>query len=517
MAAKDRAFYFHTGAHADDPLEVVSFTGSEAISRLFRFDIELASRKVDLDLEGILEKPASLTIKQGLNPSDRTYQFLKIHGVVSSIELLSQGEWNRYRATLVPALWRMSLNLQSQIYMEKSVPQIVEEELKKSGFTSQDYEVKAKGKPKEYVVQYIESDLNFIQRLCEHEGISYYFKHEDGAAKAVFTDQAGDFPIIAGRSSIPFRPLGAEGHPSDLDWTYEDAVESISCRVNVIPKEVILQDYNWRTPTTSLKVNVPVEGRAAFGTFYEFGNHYKDPDEGKALAKIRGQEIHCRRRLFLGRSYAKAFRAGSKFKLEGHARAEFNQEYLITEIHHTGVQPVEFNRNEVAASSYGNEFVAVPGSEVFRPERITPRPKVSGIFSGTIDGATSGQYAEIDDQGRYKVKIPFDLSDKKDGTASRYIRMAQPYAGGGMGMHFPLHKGTEVILIHTNGDPDRPIIAGAVPNPQTASVVGSDLHTQCRINTSGGNQLQIENQDGNQRIRLFSPTASSEFGIGSAT
>lgn len=514
MAAKDRAFYFHTAAHGDDPFEVVSFDGSEAISRLFRFDIELVSKKIDVDFDKILESPATLTIKQGINPADRTFQFLKIHGVVSSFELVSQGEWNHFRAVLVPAFWRMSLNVQSQIYMEKSVPEIIEEELKKAGFTSQDYEIKCKGKPQEYIVQYIESDLNFIQRLCEHHGISYYFKHEESAAKVVFTDKQGDFPAITGKANLPFQPLGAEGHASDLDWTYSDSVLSLSCRQHVIPKEVILQDYNWRTPTAKMKVNVPIDGKATFGTFYEFGNHYKDEGEGKDLATVRGQELKCRKKTYSGRSYAKAFRAGSKFKLEGHGRADFNQEYLLTELQHHAVQAIEYNREQITNSSYANDFVAIPGSETFRPERITPKPRVSGVFSATIDAGGSGQYAEIDDKGRYKVKIPFDLSDKGGGTASRYIRMAQPYSGGGMGMHFPLHKGTEVILIHTNGDPDRPIIVGSVPNPQTASPVTGGNQSQCKIHTGGGNTIEIEDTDGAQRITMVSPGAGTTIRMG---
>jgi type VI secretion system secreted protein VgrG len=135
-------------------------------------------------------------------------------------------------------------------------------------------------------------------------------------------------------------------------------------------------------------------------------------------------------------------------------------------------------------------------------------------MSAKIDASGSGQYAEIDDMGRYKVKLPLDLSDKKDGKASRYVRMMQPYAGGGMGMHFPLHKGTEVALMFLDGDPDRPIIAGAIPNPDTASPVAGSNQTQCKIHTGGGNTITIEDQDGAQRMVMFSPTSNTIMTMG---
>ena len=115
-----------------------------------------------------------------------------------------------------------------------------------------------------------------------------------------------------------------------------------------------------------------------------------------------------------------------------------------------------------------------------------------------IDAAGSGQYAEVDNQGRYKVILPFDLNSAMGGKASSWLRMAQPYAGENHGMHFPLHKGTEVLLTFIDGDPDRPIIAAAVPNPITPSPVNSSNSTQSRITTAGGNKLHMEDQQGGE-------------------
>ncbi|MCI5208937.1 MAG: type VI secretion system tip protein VgrG, partial [Candidatus Electrothrix sp. ATG2] len=164
--------------------------------------------------------------------------------------------------------------------------------------------------------------------------------------------------------------------------------------------------------------------------------------------------------------------------------------------------------------SYFNNFSCIPAEVQFRPERLAEKTRLDGTLNATVDAAGDGQYAEIDDQGRYKVKLPFDQGDAAEGKASRWVRMAQPYAGADYGMHFPLHKGTEVLLTFVDGDPDRPIIAGAVPNPETATPVKGGNQTQSMIRTGGGNQIRIEDGEGGQQIHMSSPTSNSIISLG---
>lgn len=519
-----RAFKLHSDALPENTLEVVSFDGIEKISQIFRFELELVSHRVDIDFDAVLTQKAWLGLRQPITLAggERGTQTLKIHGVFSQFEQLEHGpEWVRYRAVLVPELWRLSLGFQSQIHLGKTVPQVVEAEVgeatTKYGFPSPiSIEVHcSETHPEwEYMVQYLESDLNFIQRRCEHEGVFYFFRHEDAVSKAIFADTPGHFSPIVGMATIPYHPSGRYGEAREARaWHDPEEVLRLSCRQNVHPSKIVLQDYNWRTPSTPLLVELPFDNKAAFATFYEFGNHYKDGAEGNNLARIRSEEIKCRKRVFTGASNAKAFRAGYKFRLSQHYRADFNQEYLLLEVRHRGRQPVDTGSGS-ANATYENEFVAIPATAPYRPERTTPKPRVHGVFSAKIDASGSGDYAEIDQHGRYKVCIPFDLSGRQSGTASRWIRMAQPYSGRGMGMHFPLHKGTEVLLIHANGDPDRPLIVGSVPNPETASPIQDTRHTQSRIHTGGGNAIAIEDCAGSQRITLYSPTGRTIFGIG---
>jgi type VI secretion system secreted protein VgrG len=523
-----RVLKFHGGAAPADAFVVLSADGHEEISRPFRFEIELVSQKTDIDLGAMLEQAAWLGIKQGVKlkgSSKRGVQTLKIHGVLSSIEQLERGlDWVRYRVVLVPKLWRLSLGTQSQIHMDMSVPEIVEKELKRAGFAGNEFEFRTTGRtyPKrEYVVQYLESDLDFISRLCEHEGIFYYFEHGEDSAKIIFGDSPAACGPIQGSEVLAYRPAStsrtrveaADDRPEG-DWFQEEVVHSLSTVMRPVPEKTVLCDYNYRNPADDLKVESPVATGAAFNTFYEYGDHYKDKGQGEVYARIRAEEFKCRQTIFAGTSDSKSLRCGSMYTLSEHYRGDLNRKYLITKVLHHATQPVEFASAEDTVPRYSNEFATIAADVVFRPERKTPKPRVSGLLNATIDAGGSGQYAEIDEEGRYKVVIPFDLSGRSGGKATRYIRMAQPYAGGGMGMHFPLHKGTEVILAHVNGDPDRPIIVAAVPNPQTASPVQGSNQTQCVIHTGGGNKIVIEDSAGGERIALSSPHGESFFSIG---
>jgi hypothetical protein len=125
-----------------------------------------------------------------------------------------------------------------------------------------------------------------------------------------------------------------------------------------------------------------------------------------------------------------------------------------------------------------------------------------------------GQYAEIDDGGRYHVRFMFDVGDAAHGGASRLVRMAQPHAGLGYGFHFPLRDGVEVMLTCIEGDPDRPIITGAVPNPITPTTVGAGNAKRNVIRTGGGSEINIDDNKGSERIKLTTPFGDTMLQLG---
>lgn len=517
--ATKRVYQLHNGAVADGTLVVAGFRGVEHLSTPFSFELDLVSSKTDLDGEAILATDGWLGIKQPTmlaGSGRRGVQMLRIHGVLANFEQHGRDdEGVRYKAVLVPRLWRLSLSTQSRIFQDLSSVDIVKQVLKDHGFEPDDscWRTNARTYPtREYVVQYRESDLAFISRLLEHEGIFYHFEHHDERSTLVFGDQPESCNRLAGNSTFIYRTqVGGTRAP---DAVVEESIVDLAVQHQPVTSQVVLGDFNYRSPGAPMYPSASVSSPAAFGTQYEYGDHFKDDDEGKGLASVRAEEIACRKRRFRGSGDARAFRAGAVFTLKDHYRSDVNIDHLLVAVTHRGEQGFNTaDTDDHATATYTNEFVSIPADVVFRPPRLTPKPVIPGAITARIDAAGDGKYAELDEQGRYKVKFPFDHSDKKDGKASRQVRMAQPYGGDQMGMHFPLHKGTEVLITHVNGDPDRPVISAAVPNPSTASVVKGENQTQSVIRTGGKNAVVLEDTEGAEEFNL-NATRDHLFEIG---
>ncbi len=507
----ERRYSFLSNAMAEDTFAVVRFTGREAISQPYRFDITLATEDPEIDLRAMLQNPARFVIHRR-DLADRVF-----HGVLAEFEQVEEsGDYVIYKAALVPRLWHAGLYHENQLFLEKSVQDIITEVLQQTRLTSQDFTIRFTGSYDqwEYICQWRETDLNFLQRWMEREGIYYYFSQDDEKEKTIIADSATAHENISAEHRIVYSPPSATV-PRD-----QEVIHSFVCRQQRLPNKVILRDYNYRRPSLELRAEAVVDPNA-HGEIYLYGEHFKTPEEGNHLAQIRAEELLCRERTYHGESTAANLCSGFLFELQEHYRESHNGQYLVVEVQHRGCQAIASlagrqSRTAAAESEleYSNRFVAVAADAQFRPERVSSKPRFYGTLNATVDASGDGQYAEIDDQGRYKVVLPFDRSGNDSGRASRWIRMAQPYAGNDFGMHFPLHRGTEVLITFVDGDPDRPIIAGSVPNPDNASPVTTGNQTQAMIRTGGGNQIKFEDHAGSQLIRMDSPTSKSYFRIG---
>lgn len=479
--------------------EVFAVEGFEALSKPFRFTISLAAAD-PLDDDVLVGAPAALVFAlDGITV--RT-----VHGTVTEV-LTGEGDDDAFETVVVelaPRLQRMSLTRCTAIYMGKSVPEIVVAKLIESGFSeAADFELRLdRSYPeREYVVQFQETDLAFISRLSEHIGIHFAFDHETGTDRLILTDDNLGYGSPRDLR-VPFRGRGE----------HRDVFE-LSSAVRTVPAKVAVRDYNYRTPGTELMAKSgPADGT---GLIEEYGAHFKSHEEAELFARIRREEIESGRRTYGGRSARPDLAPGRAFVLEGHRRGD--QELLLVETHHRLQQPAFMGGGSPGADhdgGYENRFRAIDAKQPFRPARVTPKPHVPGVLTARVEAEQSGQYAETDDEGRYRVRFLFDGSDAPLARASRPIRMAQPHAGPGYGFHFPLRDGVEVLVTCVEGDPDRPIITGAVPNPATPSTVSSKNGTRNVIRTGGGTELNIDDQDDGQRFKISVPYGGTVLQLG---
>ncbi len=481
----------------EDAFSVASLDGREAISKLFEIEVTAVSTQ-GIDAEALLGQRATLVFLRG----DDGLEVRRMFGIIAAVHDGFESESAHWtcRFSFRPRAHRMTLQETLDIFLDLTVPEIVEKKLQAAGLAKdKDYDLRlASAYPKrEFVVQYKETDLAFVSRLTEHLGISFFFEHRDDRDVFVLTDHNGGFEAVEKPEALPFRPRG------DLRDVYR-----LESTARMIPSEYLVRDYNYRTPQVELAARADVDG--AGGRVVEYGAHFKTNEEAGKIAKIRSEEQLAARRVLDGESDAPALQAGLALRLEGHPWGDM--ELLVTEVSHTITQVALGGVAD--ARRYTNRFHAIRKATTYRPPRVTPKPKVPGVITGVVDAAKVGQYAEIDNEGRYKVKFLFDTSEAPGGQASRAIRMMQPHSGAGYGMHFPLRPGIEVLIVCVDGDPDRPIIAGTVPNPQTASPVVAGNAPRNIIRTGGNNEINIDDTEDAQRIKLTTPRRNTLLQLG---
>lgn len=462
-----------------DHARIRSISGRETISDLFSFDIEVVcDADRDLPEDAYPGAEACLVIEADGE------ELRRVHGIFGPIlsRLEATGDHLTHRLRLAPRALRLSLVETQEIFQDLSVPEILARKLRRHGFGSADFEMRLLDTypAREFVVQTGESDLAFVCRLAEHHGISFFFEHDAGCDKLCFTDFAAGFRPVEGADELPFRPRGEAQDVFALEMTRDLA-----------PTNYVVQDYNHRTPRLDPIAHFALESGNGGGVV-EYGAHVKTPDEAARLARIRAEERLSRQHVYAGKSSQIALSAGRRVTLLDHPRLTPAEGLLPVEVVHELTLPVFDQAAEPPL--YHNTFRAVRASIAYRPARRTPKPRIPGLVTGIIqpgpDGETGGT-AKLDAEGRYTVAFHFDIAEAGAQKASRPVRMAQPFGGMGHGMHFPLRPGTEVAVGFVNGDPDRPVILGALYNAEAPSPVAARNASTNRITTASGAMFEI--------------------------
>ncbi|MBF0469968.1 MAG: type VI secretion system tip protein VgrG [Gammaproteobacteria bacterium] len=505
MTTKIDALFSSSGLAAD-LFVVTHFKGRESLCRTYEYEVTLKSFHHEVELEQFTQ--CSFQFALG---SSR----LTVHGILAEFEQHQQsGDFTLYKAKLVPRLWRLGLYRTNEVYLGQDLETTITQVLEETGLVSGiDFECRFSDSYRiwPFRVQYSETFLDFIHRIIERDGVYYYFDQSGESEKVIFTDSQSEHPELPG-DSLQYLQVGGVNAESA-----QNTITAFLGRQQPVPAKVVVKDYNDENPLVDISGEAEVDANA-WGEVFIYGDNIESPEEAKQLAQVRAEELLCRKKQFHGESYVNRMQPGYLITLEQHFRPAYNRDYLILEIEHEGFTPgFQTHRDEENSPEpplYRNRFTAIAGDIQYRPPRIVAKQRIYGTLNAHIDGEGDGEYAELDETGRYRVTLPFDRVIRNEGKASHWVRMAQPYIGEGHGMHFPLHKGTEVLLTFIDGDPDRPVISGAVPNHLQSSVVDQGSQTNSRIKTASGNLIELEDQEGKGRIKLKTPQAETYLHLG---
>jgi len=494
-----------------DALLLAGFSGTEGISRLFTFNLELLCERGPIDFTSIIGQRVTITIKL----ADDTPRFL--NGYVSRFGASAAVDgFSRYQMEVVPWTWMLTRYSDCRIFHNKTVAQILQAVFSARGFTDFQISLNASYSPMEYCVQYRETDFNFIARLMEQNGIFYFFQHEDGKHTMVIADSSSIHEPCPGQATASYNPVSG-----GLD--VGDVIESWDLEQTLMSGKYTHTDYNFITPSTSLLATEPtidVAGGNASFELFDYPGPYTSRAEGTTFAKLRMQEVEAEHLMARGAGVCRSFTSGYKFDLADHFFPSMNTSYILVEVQHLASVGDTYFLDQGGGESYTNNFVCIPATVPFRPARITPKPFVQGPQTAVVVGKSQVQSGDgivddggstediwVDKYGRVVVLFPWD----RKGQCSCRVRVSQDWAGKGWGSVTIPRVGQEVIVSFLEGDPDRPIITGRVYNAeQTYPYALPDNQTRSTFMTrssTGGdasqyNELRFEDKSGSEQVFL---------------
>jgi type VI secretion system secreted protein VgrG len=470
-----------------DVLLLESLVGTEAVSEPFLFVLEmLAESTVDVAFDKLLGQ--KVTVRLDL-PKDAKRWF---HGVVASLSQgvqikSAQGEVHfiRYRAEIVPQFALLKRIKQSRIFQQLSVIDILKKVL-----TGLDvvYDCGSdKWEPRDYCVQYRESDFDFACRLMEEEGIFYYFKHTEQGHTMVLANKPEHHADLPAGASVIYEGMAGGTREEDRVVTWTKTQELRSGKVTLWDHCFEMPSKNLQSQKTvlqSMSVGTKTHKLAAGGNdkfeIYDYPGEYaqrfdgiapgggdragdlsKIQPDGERTVGIRMQQDAAPGLLIFGTSNCRQFLPGFKFKLDRHFNS--NGSFVLTRVSHEAKQTGAFTAGTGVNLSYKNDFQCIPVALPFRPQRKTAKARVEGTQTAVVVGP-KGQEIFTDKYGRVKVQFNWDREGKKDANSSCWIRVATVWAGKRWGATFLPRIGQEVIVDFLEGDPDRPIIVGSVYN-----------------------------------------------------
>jgi type VI secretion system secreted protein VgrG len=459
----------------------------------------------EIDQTKLIGKNISCSVKCN-DGSDRYFS-----GIVSSLVAggVVESRFRQYQIVMVPWLTLLSYRSDCRIFQETSVPDIIEEVFKNLGFNDFTWKLQGTYAPREYCVQYRETDFEFVTRLLEEEGIYYFFKHEQGKHTLILSDYAKAY------EKVTLDPIDV------IDGSHTDhKISQWQHSYNFFSGAVSQTDYNFQAPgplMTEQETVVALPNNKQF-EHYDFPGTYTEKANGDAIARNRMESIEATHSKVSARSDYPGLAPGYSFKVGRHSDdSEASKKYVISVITHNASEG-SYRSGDTGAYSYSNDFQCAPIERVLRPIKTRSKPYISGSQTAMVVGPASEEIY-TDKFGRIKVHFFWDRLGKKDENSSCWIRVAQVWSGKKWGAQFLPRVGQEVLISFMEGDPDRPIVVGSVYNadqmptydlPANKAISGIKSRSTKGAGTENYNELRFEDEKGKELLYIHSEKNEQE-------
>ncbi|WP_322082371.1 type VI secretion system tip protein VgrG [Burkholderia sp. BCC1972] len=484
--------------HGDD-LKFHTLDGSDELGRLFEFRIEALADSHSLSLKDMLGKPVTVRIEQ----QDQSTRYLS--GIVARASLAGRRAERHYGYELIvrPWLWLATRRSDCRIFQHKTVPEIVQEVLSTYGFPIENHLAETYA-PREYCVQYNETDAAFVSRLMEFEGIYYWFRHAEDTHTLMLGDAMSSHTALPGYETIPYI---ARDRTAIAD---EEHINGWLPAQEVSVGKHQTTDYDYTKPRADLsaqKVNPRGHDHDSFASF-EWPGGYRDDAPGAHYSRVRLEEQQAEHERASADTDVLGAAPGYLFTLAHCPRADQNREYLIVRCQYRFQENAYASDQGAAAVVHQTMMLVQPSSLPYRSPRDTPRPRTNGPQTATVVGPP-GEEIWTDQYGRVKLQFRWDRYGQSNQDSSCWVRVSSPWAGGGFGGVQIPRVGDEVVVDFLNGDPDEPIVTGRVFNgekmppwglPGSATQSGLLSRSSPGGTTDHANAFRFEDKKGAEQL-----------------
>lgn len=496
MPSKGLRFTLNIDGQEENALAVVDFTLYQQYSRPFVMEVQVASSFFRLAAPDFLEKNAVLTIWQGA-----TLQ-RSISGIVTTVALgNNDGSQMYYQLTLSPPLWRCGLRQNFRIFQQQDIQAISDTLLRENGVTAWKPQFYEDHLPREFCVQYGESDLAFLTRLWAEEGIFFFDKLSPDGPEQTLTlcdDVAG---LYALPDAVPY-------NPNILEVTTE-CISMFCYEATISPSSVQSQDYTFKVPDwpgSYAHEADSLNGQFSQYEIFDYPGRYKDESHGRSFTRYKLEGLRNSAETATCASNSPKLWPGTRFVLSGHPTPALNREWQVVSSTLTGIQPQAQHGSRGQGTTLSNDFTVIPADRSWRPD-LREKPKVDGPQSAVVTGP-AGEEIFCDEYGRVRVKFLWDRYHGGTEDSSCWIRVSQAWAGAGFGNLAIPRVGQEVIVDFLNGDPDQPIIMGRTyheDNRSPGNLPGTKTQMSIRSKTykgGGFNELRFEDATNNEQVYI---------------
>ncbi len=472
----------------DELLTVTGFSShKDSLCEDYQFEISVVSAAL-LEPAMVLNKDTSLNLIWSAN--DR-----KISGLVSGYTAHGKdSNGYHYSLTLNSFLWRLKKYRSNRVFTGLTAKQIVSSVLNNAQFPMSKLSYSAADPLIDMLVQYDETDYEFLTRFMRKQGFVYSFIENDSGPETLHICDTSE--ALSGNSmAIDLAYVAPSGNVR-----MSESIFAFSRKAQLLTKEVIYDDYNYEQPQELLTQTDNSAEQIGFGSDYRWGENYKQTPIGNSFAQIRQQSYDCARDVIIIDTDCRALRPGMMLNVYDHP--DYNGSFFVTRVEHKASQGqgVEYGMN-VKGLTYKNQVYLLPAGTSYKAPLLSNK-RVFATFNATIAQG-------VDEKGRYLVNLPFNQNG--EGDPSKPTRLMQPYGGSGHGMHFPYVPGTEVLVCGENGDLDRPVILGALYNENAPSPVNAGNAHENKVVSRAGNTLLMDDKKGEEKVSLGTSSENNAF------